>query len=69
MALGGTVPIRGGTGWFLVELGLYGDEVVDIMVPIQKKAVLVGTWWYWVRTGSTGWFLVVLGHYMVQEMN
>ena len=46
-------------------------------VPGQYRAVLVGTWWYWVRrrrywlvlggSGSVwdgnGWFLVVLGQY------
>ena len=45
------------------------------MVLGQLRAVLVGTWWYWVRIGrywlllggtgsiegGTGWYLVVLG--------
>ena len=32
----GAVSVQGSTGWYLMELG-------------QKKAVLVGTWWYWVN--------------------
>ena len=50
--------------WYLVLLG-------------QNRAVLVGTWWYWVSMerywlihdgtgsveGGTGWYLMVLGHY------
>ena len=49
-----------------------------MMVLGQEKAVLVGTWWYWVRMsrhwliydgtgseeGGTVWYLVVLGQYV-----
>ena len=48
-----------------------------MMVLGQQKAVLVGSWWYWVSKeryclvlsgtgsveGGTGWYLVVLGQY------
>ena len=35
LVLGGTGPVLGSPGWFVVVMGQYG-------------AVLVGTWWYWV---------------------
>ena len=41
MLLGCTWSVEGSTGCYLVE-------------PGQCRAVLVGTWWYWVRTGGTG---------------
>ena len=58
----GTGSVEGGTGWYLVVLGQY-------------VALLVGTWWHWIRIrrywlihdvtgsvyGGTGWYLVVLG--------
>ena len=64
MIYDGAVSVQGGTGWYLMVLG-------------QWKAVLVGTWWYWVSMerywlvldgtgsveGGTGWYLVVLGQY------
>ena len=48
-----------------------------MMVLVQQKAVLFGTWWYWVRRrqywlihdgtgsvcGSTCWYLVALDQY------
>ena len=46
----GTGSVEGGTGWYSVVLG-------------QWEAVLVCTWWYWVKRGGTGWYLVVLGQY------
>ena len=60
----GTGSVEGSSGWYLVVLGQY-------------RAVLVGSWWFWVSigwywliydgTGSvegrTGWYLVVLGQY------
>ena len=36
MIYDGAVSVQGGTGWYLMVLG-------------QWKAVLVGTWWYWVN--------------------
>ena len=64
MVLGCTWSVRGGPGWFLVILGQY-------------RALLVGTWWYWVSRrrcwlifggagsvcGGIGWYRVVLGQY------
>ena len=64
MVLGGTGSVRGGPGWFLVILGQY-------------RALLVGTWWYWVSRrrcwlilggagsvwGNTGWYMPVLVQY------
>ena len=41
----GTGSVEGGTGWYLMVLG-------------QWKAVMVGTWWYWV---SRRWYWLVLG--------
>ena len=40
LVLGGTGSVRGGPGGFLVILSQY-------------RAVLVGTWWYWV---SVTWY-------------
>ena len=34
-----------------------------MILPGQYRAVLVGTWWYWVSMGRAGWFLVILGQY------
>ena len=62
LVLGGTWSVGGVIGWYLVVLGQY-------------RAVLVGTWWYWVSMerywlihdgtgsveGGTGWYLMVLG--------
>ena len=64
LVLGGTGPVLGSPGWFVVVIGQYG-------------AVLVGTWWYWVSVerrwlvcgrngsvwGGVGWYLVILGQY------
>ena len=58
----GTGSVKGGTGWYLVVLGLF-------------RLIMVGTWWYWVSIGrcwlihdgigsvkgGTGWYLIVLG--------
>ena len=63
--------ILGGTGSIWSRTGLY------MMVLVQQKAVLFGTWWYWVRRrqywlihdgtgsvcGSTCWYLVALDQY------
>ena len=62
MVLGGTGPIEGGTGRYMMVLG-------------QDRLVLVGTWWYWVSMerywlicdgtgsveGGSGWYSVALG--------
>ena len=48
MILGGTGTVQGGAGWYLVVLGQY-------------KAVLVGTWWYWVNIDWYCLYEVVLG--------
>ena len=45
LVLGGTDPEKGGTDWYLVELGQY-------------VAVLAGTWWYLVNMGR---YWLVLG--------
>ena len=42
-------------GWYMVILGQY-------------RAVLLGTWWYWVSiwrfwSPTSGWYLVILGQY------
>ena len=64
LVIGGIGSVEGSTGWYSMVLGQY-------------KAVLVGTWRYWVSmerywlvlgdTGSvwgvTGWYLVVLDQY------
>ena len=44
LVLGGTGPVLGGTGWFVVVMGQYG-------------AVLIGTWWYWVSM-ERNWFIL-----------
>ena len=41
LAPGGIGSVWGGSGWYLVELGF-------------NRAVLVGTWWYWVSIGQYG---------------
>ena len=43
MVLGGTGPIKGGTGRYMMVLG-------------QDRLVLVGTWWYWVSM-ERYWFI------------
>ena len=62
MVLDCTGSVEGFTGWYLMVLG-------------QWKAVLVGTWWYWVSVewywliydgavsvqGGTDWYLMELG--------
>ena len=39
LVLSSTGPVQGGTGQYLVVLD-------------QLKAVMVGTWWYWVSMGQ-----------------
>ena len=48
-----TGSVWGGTGWYLVELGQYGAE-------------LVGTWWYWV---SITWYLYSVSKVLFACMN
>ena len=41
MIYDGTGSVEGSTGWYLVVLGQYGGELVDIGALGQHRAVLV----------------------------
>ena len=56
LVLNGTGSVEGGTGWYWVVLGHYRVVLVDTLLG-QYRAVLVGTWWYWV---SVTWYYRIL---------
>ena len=68
LVLDGSGSVWGNTCWYLVVLDQQGAVMVDtyMMVLGQYRAVLVGTWWYWV---SRGRYWSVLGGTGSEEGN